>query len=108
MVAGVPEPPDHYLAYCKANGNLRTALLTRPDVHTASNALTRVFESPAWKALKWEDEGLGWRYTLHEEAAKQHLWEQISNMANKTVQRTEASRSTTEINPTSSAAGSGR
>ena len=107
-MAGVPESPDRYLAYCKANGNLRTALLTTPDMLTASNALIRVFDSPAWKALKWEDEGLGWHYTLHEEAAKKDLWGQIVNMANETVQRTGASRSAQETNRTSSAAGSRR
>lgn len=105
---GLPEMAESYLAYCKANGKFRTLRFAQPDAPGASNALHQVFSSPAWKALKWKDEGLGWRYTLDQTSAKRELWQQIDNMANRVVQRTGASRSAQETNRASSTAGSRR
>ena len=90
--SGIPERSANYLAYCKANGSFRTKLFARPTSITASNALNQVFSAPAWKALKWKAEGLGWHYTIDEDDVKERLRKQVESMANKTVQRTGASR----------------
>ena len=105
---GVPERADDYITYCMSNGTFRTQSFPVPSSTTANKALHEVLASPAWKALRWKDSGVGWSYTLSEDSAKEMLWKQIENMANKTVQRTGASRSAGETNRTSAAAGSGR
>jgi hypothetical protein len=102
--AGVPERAEQYLSYCKANGNFRSQLFSSPTSITASNALSSVFNSQAWKALKWKDEGLGWHYAHDEESTKRALWKQVENMANQ-VQRTGASGSADETNRAPAAAG---
>jgi len=100
--AGRPESAENYLAYCKANGSFRTKLLIKASSITASNALNQVFNSPAWKALKWKDEGLGWDYSLKEDYVKERLWKQVYNMANQTEQQPGTGRSAQETNQTSS------
>jgi hypothetical protein len=79
-LAGVSEQAQSYLAYCETNGIFRTQPFPRPTQITASNALNQVFDSAAWKALKWEDSGEGWRYNIDEADTKERLWEQIRNM----------------------------
>jgi len=85
--AGRAEPGEQYLAYCKANGTFRTRSFPVPSLLTVSNSLNQVFNSAAWKALKWKDEGLGWSYTLDENYTKTKLWKQVENMANESLQR---------------------
>src|ERR1017187_1962545 len=91
-LGGFAERAVNYLTYCVSNGVFRTTPFPPPTPASASNALNQIFVSPAWKALKWKDSGLGWSYTLDEGYAKEMLWKQVENMANKTVQRTGASR----------------
>ncbi|HZR18686.1 MAG TPA: hypothetical protein VFE51_15445 [Verrucomicrobiae bacterium] len=83
---GIPETADSYLTYCMSNGTFRTLLFPMPSTTTASNALHEVLASPAWKALKWKDSGVGLSYTLGEDYAKEMLWKQVENMANKRLQ----------------------
>jgi len=102
---GVPERAADYITYCMSNGTFRTQSFPMPSSTTASNALHEVLASPAWKALKWKDSGVGWSYTLSEDYTKEMVWKQVGNMTNKTVQRTGASRSAQKTNRTSSAVG---
>jgi hypothetical protein len=51
--SGIMEQGEQYLAYCKANGTFRTQPFPEATSLTASNALNRLFNSAAWKALKW-------------------------------------------------------
>ncbi|SRR6266567_274524 len=83
--SGIPEKAQTYLEYCKANGTFRTHLYQAPTSLTASNALSQILNSPAWKALKWKDEGAGWRYDLDENRAKKMLWKQVENMGRSPI-----------------------
>jgi hypothetical protein len=83
-LAGRPEPAGDYLTYCVSNGVFRTNTFPTPSRASASHALKQVLASPAWKALKWEDSGLGWSYSLDEGYAREMLWKQVENMTNKT------------------------
>jgi len=85
---GKPERAGDYLTYCMSNGVFRTQPFPVPSSTTASNALHQVLASPAWKALKWQDSGVGWSYTLSEDYAREMLWKQIENLANKHLQPT--------------------
>ena len=80
---GVSERPEDYLAYCISNGVFRKTSFPVPTVNTASNALNVILPSPAWKALKWKDSGVGWSYSLGEDYAKEMVWKQVENMTNK-------------------------
>jgi len=82
LLEGIAEKPDHYLAYCLSNGTFRTLLFPTPSPATASNALQEILVSPAWKAIKWKDAGVGWSYALSEDYARKALWTQIERMAN--------------------------
>jgi hypothetical protein len=99
-LGGRAEQADSYIAYCRSNGIFRTDLFPPPTPSGASNALHQVLASPAWKALKWQDSGVGWSYTLDEVSARETLWKQVENMA--TVQRTGASNPAQESEQRSS------
>jgi hypothetical protein len=85
-LAGRAERSEYYLAYCISNGVFRIKPFAGPTSNTASNALNKILKSPAWKALKWKDSGVGWSYTLSEDYAKEMLWKQIKNIVNKPPQ----------------------
>jgi len=80
VLGGRAELAGEYLVYCKANGTFRTRLFPKVTSLTASNALNQVFSSSAWSALKWQDEGTGWSYSLSEGEATQMLWKQVENI----------------------------
>lgn len=77
---GIPENCGEYLTYCQANGAFRTRPYPTPNFVTVSNALADLFQSPAWKKLKWEASGATWHYRLNEEYAKERLLEQLANV----------------------------
>jgi|ERR1043166_1706068 hypothetical protein len=83
-LAGRPEPAGDYLTYCVSNGVFRTNTFPPSSTTSASNTLTQILTSPAWRALKWEDSGLGWSYSLDEGYAREMLWQQVENMTNQT------------------------
>ncbi|HXD01192.1 MAG TPA: hypothetical protein VN048_17775 [Verrucomicrobiae bacterium] len=85
-LGGRAERPEDYLAYCLSNGVFRTKPFAGPTSNTASNALNKILKSPAWKALKWKDSGVGWSYTLSEDYAREMLWKQVKNMVNRPPQ----------------------
>ncbi len=103
-LGGLAERAGSYLVYCASNGVFRTKPYVQPTLTTASNAFHQILLSSAWKTLEWK----GSSYSLIEGYARERLWKQVENMANKTVQRTGASRSVQETNQTSGAAGSRR
>jgi hypothetical protein len=77
---GKSERAEDYLAYCRSSGTFRAELFTQPNFQSASNALQQVFDSAAWKRLRWKDSGLGWNYDLNEEYAKRLLRKQVENL----------------------------
>jgi hypothetical protein len=77
---GISERAKNYLAYCRSNGTFRAEPFTQPTFQSASNALQRVFDSAAWKRLRWKDSGFGWSYELDEHQAQEMLWKQVKNM----------------------------
>jgi hypothetical protein len=81
-LAGFAERARNYLDYCASNGVVRVALFPAVSAATASNVLDQVLSSPAWKALKWTDSGLGWSYSLDENDTKAMLWKQVESIAN--------------------------
>lgn len=70
-----------YLAYCRSNGAFRTESFAQPTSESVSNALQQVFDSAAWKSLRWRDPGLGWNYDLNEDDAKRLLRKQVQNLS---------------------------
>jgi hypothetical protein len=104
-MGGMSERGVDYVAYCRTNGAFRAEPFSVGTALSVSNALDRLFDSAAWKALKWQDEGVGWHYTLDESYAKERLQEQVARMTNQPVQRTGASHSAQETNRASGAAG---
>jgi hypothetical protein len=103
-----PSEVAEYLAYCRTNGAFRTQPFAKVTSITASNAMNKLFASAAWKALKWRDEGVGFRYTMFEGRAKELLWLQVRNLANPAVQRMGAGRLAGETNRASGVASSPR
>lgn len=81
------EKGEIYLAYCMLNGAFRAQPFPKPTSLSASNAVSKIIESPAWKRIAW---GSGAR----EEYAKVVLWRQVEEMSDQMVQRTKASRLT--------------
>jgi len=66
MLGGRAEDPKAYIEYCRKAGVFRTKLVVVP---TRSQALTDVAalrQSPAWQAIKWDDRGENWSYTMSE------------------------------------------
>jgi hypothetical protein len=53
-LAGMPEDPISYLAYCRANGVFRHEEVRAPTEGEATLALEHLFESPSWKHIKWK------------------------------------------------------
>lgn len=80
ILAGRAETATEYLAYCRRNGVVRTKPYPVPTVSIVSNALEKLFVSPAWSTLKWKDSGPSWSYTLNEDWVKKSLRKQIENM----------------------------
>jgi hypothetical protein len=78
--SGIPERAKYYLDYCRINGTFRTRLLSEPTFLAASNALKQVFDSHAWKSLKWSDKDFGFSYSLDEGRTKKMLWQQVQNL----------------------------
>jgi hypothetical protein len=53
-LAGIPEDPIEYLAYCSANGVFRDHLLEVPTEESAARALEHLFASESWKKIVWK------------------------------------------------------
>jgi len=68
------------LAYCMTNGSLRTQPFPSATSGAASNALSQIFGSVEWKALRWKDRGPGWHYDLDEAYVQERLRKQVDNM----------------------------
>lgn len=63
-LAGYPEHPRDYLAYCQANGTFRTTTIPVPTRVQAHEDVRALHDSPAWQAIKWTDRGENWSYTM--------------------------------------------
>jgi hypothetical protein len=64
---GVAEDPKHYIAYCRENGIFRKTPVRVPTRDQALKDATTLRQSEAWKSIKWQDSGPGFRYTMSEE-----------------------------------------
>jgi hypothetical protein len=67
MLAGIPERPTRYLAYCRAEGIFRKQRIPVPGRHQAKKDVLALRQSPAWKAIEWKDRGPETTYTMNEE-----------------------------------------
>jgi hypothetical protein len=67
MLAGLPEDPKRYLAYCRAEGTFREQRIPVPTRAEAQKDVSALRQSPAWKAIKWKDRGQGFSYAMNEE-----------------------------------------
>jgi hypothetical protein len=76
-LGGEAEKPKDYIAYCQMNGIFRKALIKIPTKEQALKDAASLRKSEAWIAIKWQDSGLGFSYTLNEESS----WEFIQNQA---------------------------
>jgi len=66
-LAGAPEDPKQYLAYCRAEGIFRKQPVPVPARAEAQHDVAALRQSPAWKTIKWKDSGQGFSYTMSEE-----------------------------------------
>ena len=66
-VAGLPEDPKHYIAYCRTTGVFRKHPVTVPTRAQAQKDAIALRQSPAWRAIKWKDSGQGFSYAMSEE-----------------------------------------
>ena len=79
-LGGVAERSKTYLDYCRSKGNFRAVPFPHISPLAITNALNQVFNSPAWRSLRWKDAGPGWHYDLDEGEARQMLWKQAENL----------------------------
>jgi hypothetical protein len=63
LLAGAPENPKKYTAYCQAEGTFRHRPVPVPTRAQAQKDVTALRQSPAWKDIKWEERG----YSISEE-----------------------------------------
>jgi hypothetical protein len=66
MLGGRAEDPRYYVDYCHQNGVFRKAPLKVPTQEEALKAAATLRASAAWKAIKWNDSGEGWSYSMEE------------------------------------------
>lgn len=76
-LAGQAEPIQSYIEYCRGNGRFRTAPIPTPARARALTDLDRFHRSAAWKALRWEDSGENYHYSIDEG----WVWEGIRRQA---------------------------
>jgi hypothetical protein len=81
ILSGMPERAESYLAYCRSNGVFRAAPFSRVTRQSASHALHQLYDSTAWKRLKWKDGGVDWSYDLSEEYTKELLQMQVEHIS---------------------------
>jgi hypothetical protein len=78
-LAGVAERLEDYLQYCRRDGRFREAPVPLPTRAGALRDLEQLRGSPEWKAIRWEDRGPGFSYTISEE----WVWEGIRRQAER-------------------------
>jgi hypothetical protein len=74
---GVPEDPKEYLEYCRQNGVFRKMPITVPTRAQALKDAAALRQSAAWQAIKWQDSGENWSYTINEK----WVWKFIQKQA---------------------------
>lgn len=79
-LAGLPENPKRYLAYCRAEGIFRKRRIPVPTRAEAQRDVSALRQSPAWKAIKWKDRGQGFSYAMHEERTWQFIQAQADSI----------------------------
>jgi hypothetical protein len=65
-LSGVAESPRHYLEYCRKNGVFRTMRVAMPTREEAKADAIALWNSPAWKVIKWTDKTPNIEYTFPE------------------------------------------
>jgi hypothetical protein len=66
-VFGVVQIPQEYLVYCRRKGVFRTHPIPVPTRAQAQSDVLELRNSPAWKAIKWEDRWFGLGHSRMEE-----------------------------------------
>ncbi len=64
FLAGYPEDPLKYVAYCRANGVFRREQLHLPSDEEAGHALELLLSSEAWRKIRWKDSGTNFYYEM--------------------------------------------
>ena len=82
-LAGKAENPKDYLKYCRANGRFRKEPVPIPSKAQALKDLEQLRQSKAWKAIKWEDSGQGWKYTYNDDWVWQFIKKQAEEIPEK-------------------------
>jgi hypothetical protein len=80
---GVPENPKAYLSYCRTKGNFRKERVPVPTKLQALKDAEQLRQSEGWRAIKWNDSGPGWSYTMSEN----RVWGFIKGQAEKTAEK---------------------
>jgi len=76
-LGGVPEDPKAYIQYCQQTGVFRKKPVTVPTKTQALADASDLRQSAAWQAIKWNDSGENWSYTMDESWA----WDFIQKQA---------------------------
>lgn len=77
---GLAESSGQYLEYCETNGEFHSQPYPIPSKQEAKDALTSLFESERWRAIKWQDEGPSWSYRYKERDLQQMLIGQVERI----------------------------
>jgi hypothetical protein len=73
MLAGLPENPKDYLAYCLSEGVFRSLPIAVPSKSEAQKDALSLRQSPAWQRIKWKDRAQGFSYAMSESSHWQYI-----------------------------------
>jgi hypothetical protein len=77
ILAGVAEKPIEYIRYCQNDGTFRKSRVVLPQKDQALKDANALRQSKAWKAIKWQDSGQTFSYTM----PKEIIWQFIEKQA---------------------------
>ena len=83
LLAGVAERASAYIEYCRSTGTFRKSKLDIPTPDEAVAAFNSIKRSEPWRMIKWQDEGPGFSYTMHEDWILGSLQEQATKTPEK-------------------------
>lgn len=80
---GVAESARGYIDYCRTTGKFRKSMVPVPTQGEAIKAFDTLKGSDRWKKIKWKDEELGTKYTMHEDTALREIEAQATSIPKK-------------------------
>ncbi len=82
LAGGEAESTRHYLEYCRKNGVFKTERIPLPTREQAKADAIALWNSPAWKVIKWTDKALNVEYTFPEGNTRHFIEQQYETIVN--------------------------